>query len=124
MERAILVIDDDRMVTHALSNLLSREGYSATTSNDGYSAMEEVIRDANFDLIVCDLRMPGINGIETVRRIKEYLKSKNKPDVPVIFITGYADSDLHIKAKDLGKVILKPFENKDLIESIREYLEE
>lgn len=123
MLKNILVIDDDRMVTYALSNLLTKDGYSATASQDGYDALDKVLKKESFDLIVCDLRLPGIDGLETVKKIKEYLKANNKPDVPVIFITGYTDTDLHIRAQTLGKVFFKPFENKELLESIEELIE-
>jgi len=122
MEKSILVIDDDRLVTHTLSNLLFKEGYSATASEDGYKALDEIFKGKNIDLIICDLRLPGIDGFETVKRIKQYLKANNKQDIPVIFITGYTDTDLHIKAKDLGKVLYKPFDNKELLDSIIEYI--
>jgi len=122
-EKSILVIDDDRLVTHTLGNLLAREGYSATASEDGYKALDEIFKDRDFDLIICDLRLPGIDGIEVIRKIREYLKAKNRPPIPVIFITGYTDSDLHIKAQDLGKVLFKPFDTKDLLENISDYIE-
>lgn len=122
MAKNILVIDDDRMVTYALSNLLSKEGYSATTSGDGYDALDKVLKEGEFDLIVCDLRLPGIDGLETVKKIKEYLKANNKPDVPVIFITGYTDTGLHIKAEALGRIFFKPFENKEFLKSIEELI--
>ncbi len=123
MAKKILVIDDDSMVTRSLSNLLAKEGYSATTSQDGYDALDKIIRERDIDLIVCDIRIPDINGIEVVKRIKERLKDMNKPDVPVIFITGYTDIELHIEAQNLGKLFLKPFDTKDFIDSIKEYLE-
>ena len=63
-----------------------------------------------------------MDGVQTVKRIKELLKSRNKADIPVIFVTGYADSELHLEAKGLGKVFIKPLDNKDLLESIEEYI--
>lgn len=122
-EKSILVIDDDMMVTYALSNLLGREGYSATTSQDGNTVLDKIIKENNFDAIVCDLRLPGMNGVEIVRGIKAYLKANNKPEVPVIFITGYADSELNTEAEKLGKLILKPFDNRDLLDSIEELID-
>ena len=123
MEKAILVIDDDRMVTRAIGNLLSKENYSAIPSENGYDALEQILTERHFDLIVCDIRLPGMNGIETVKKIKEYLKKMNKPDIPTIFITGYSDSDLHAEAQKIGKLILKPFDNRDFLEIIKEYIE-
>jgi len=122
MTKNILVIDDDRLVSHTLGRLLSREGYSATASEDGFRALEEIISENKFDLIICDLRLPGIDGFETVKRIKEYLREKKLPDIPVIFITGY--TDLYDKAKELGRVFFKPFDNEEFIKSIKECLQE
>lgn len=124
MEKSILIIDDDRMVTHAIGNLLAKENYSAKASYDGYDALDEIIKERHFDLIVCDIRLPGLNGVETVKKIKERLKALNKPDVPVIFITGYTDPELHAEAQKLGKLFLKPFDNKEFLEAIKEYIEE
>jgi len=122
MVKNILVIDDDRLVAHTLGNLLSKEGYSATASEDGFKALDEIFSENKFDLIICDLRLPGIDGFETVKRIKEYLKEKNKPDIPVIFITGY--TDLYERAKEWGKVLFKPFDNEEFIKIVKEYLHE
>ncbi|MCM8782716.1 MAG: response regulator [Candidatus Omnitrophica bacterium] len=124
MEKKILVIDDDSMVTQAIGNLLEKANYSATASQDGYEALDKIIEERNFDLIVCDIRLPGINGVETVKRIKERLKALNKPDIPVIFITGYADEEVNAEAQKIGKLIYKPFDNKDFLKIIKEYIEE
>jgi len=122
VEKSILVIDDDRLVTNTLRNLLSRGGYSARASNSGDEALDEIFEGNHFDLIVCDLRLPGINGIEVMKRIREYLKSKNRPQIPTIFITGYANGELHNEAKKLGKVFLKPFDNREFLKEIKEHL--
>lgn len=118
MDKKILVVDDDKMVTYALRNLLTKKGYSAITSQDGHEALDKIIKEGDFDLIVCDIKLPGINGLETIEKIQQHLKDNNKPNVPVIFITGYTDTDLHIKAKELGRVFFKPFENREFLESI------
>ncbi len=124
MEKSILVIDDDWLVTTTIARLLAKEGYSAKASENGYKALEEIFKEENeFDLIVCDLRLPGIDGVETVKKIKEYFKEKNKHDVPAIFITGYANSELDAKAQKMGKVIYKPFDTGNFLESVKEYIE-
>ena len=121
MAKNILVVDDDGMVTRSLCGLLKKSGYSADASGDGFDAIEKV-QDTHIDLIVIDLRMPGMDGVQTVKRIKEIIKSRNKADIPVIFITGYADSELYAQAKGLGRVLVKPLDNKDLLEGIEEYI--
>jgi CheY-like chemotaxis protein len=93
--------------------------YNTRTSCDGYEALDEVFGDTVLDLIVCDLRLPGINGIEAINRIKQYLKDRNRPDVPVIFITGYTESELYQEAKQLGRVFAKPFDTEDFLSGIQ-----
>lgn len=120
MAKNILVIDDDGMVTKSLCDLLNKTGFCADALESGFDAIEKVI-GTHVDLIVVDIRMPGIDGVETVKRIKEILKSKNKPDIPVIFITGYSDAKANLDAKELGKVLFKPFDNQEFLECINRY---
>lgn len=120
MSKNILVIDDDGMVTRSLCGLLAHNGYLASALDNGFEAIEK-IKDTHIDLIVIDIRMPEIDGIQTVKRIKELLKSKNKPDIPVVFITGYTDSKSNLQAKELGEVIFKPFNNQEFLECITRY---
>lgn len=121
MAKNILIIDDDGMVTKSLCGLLKNAGYSAQPSDNGFDAID-VIKDTHIDLIVVDIRMPGIDGVETVKRIKEILKSKHKPDIPVVFITGYADSEVNHEAKELGEVVFKPFDNEGFLGKINNYI--
>ncbi len=122
MEKSILIIDDDSMITRTMRDLLSREGYNTRTSGDGYEALDEIFGNTAFDLIVCDLRLPGMDGIETVRKIRQYLKDTSKPDIPVIFITGYTESELYTQAQQLGRVFAKPFDTADFLSSVEEYI--
>jgi response regulator RpfG family c-di-GMP phosphodiesterase len=66
--------------------------------------------------------MPQMDGLETVTHIKKYLKDNKKPNIPVIFITGYADSDAHIKAEKIGKVIFKPFDMNEFLAEVAKSL--
>ncbi|OGX23602.1 MAG: hypothetical protein A3J51_06695 [Omnitrophica WOR_2 bacterium RIFCSPHIGHO2_02_FULL_45_21] len=121
MAKKILVIDDDGMITRTVGNLLKREGYITIVVENGLEAIEE-IKKTGSDLIIADIRMPNMDGLETVQHIKKYLENKSKSDIPVIFITGYADSDAHIKAKKFGEVIFKPFDMKEFLAEIAKSL--
>ena len=121
MPKNILVIDDDGMVTKSLCSFLAKSGYITDSAETGYEGLEK-IKDTHLDLIVIDIRMPGLNGVETAKKIKEILKSKNIPEVPILFITGYTDSKENILAQEIGEVIFKPFNNQDFLECIRKYL--
>ena len=121
MPKNILVIDDDGMVTKSLCGLLKNAGFSTDASENGFDAIDK-IKDMHIDLIIADIRMPGIDGVQTVKKIKELLRSKHRPDIPVIFITGYADSKINLEAEELGEVIFKPFDNKGFLERINNYI--
>jgi len=122
MAKKILVVDDEGLITKTVGNLLKREGYEVDICESGFQAQEK-IENKDFDLIIADIRMPGINGLETIKNVKKYLKTKNKPDIPVVFITGYADSNAHIKAEKFGKVIFKPFDMKEFLAEVSRSLD-
>lgn len=121
MKKRILVIDDEGIIIKTVGNLLTREGYEIQTCQNGTQAIDSV-KNNDFDLIVTDIRMPDIDGLETIKTIKKYLKDQKKPDIPVIFITGFADSDAHVKAEKIGKVIFKPFDMKEFLKIVAQKL--
>ncbi len=120
--KKILVIDDEGLITQTVGNLLKREGYGVSVSSSGQEALE-VIQRNHFDLIVSDLRMPGMDGLETAQKMKQALKADGKAEIPFIFITGYAEGDLHIRAEKFGKVIFKPFDMREFLQAVREATE-
>lgn len=117
MKKNILVIDDDGMIVKTIGSLLKREGYVVDISETGQQAIEK-IRTVDFNLIITDIRMPQMDGIETISCIRKILKDEKKQDIPIIFITGYADSNAHIKAEKFGKVIFKPFDMRAFLEEV------
>src|SRR3989338_5534720 len=104
MSKNILIIDDDGMIKKTIGNLLKREGYFSEVVENGLQAIER-IRSKGFDLIITDIRMPQMDGIETISRIRKFIKEQGKITIPVIFITGFADPDAYVKAEKFGKVI-------------------
>jgi len=123
MAKRILIIDDEELIIKTLSKLLEREKFEVLIAKDGQDAMA-IVEEENFDLIIADIRMPGINGIETVKNIQNILKSKKLEKAPVIFITGYADEKMEKEAKSLAPIdyIYKPFDMNDLLGKIRKVL--
>lgn len=120
-EKRILVIDDDKLVRESVRKVLEMEGYASVCTKDAFEALEK-IREVDFDLIVSDIRMPGMNGVEAVREIRRMFNESSKKQIPIVFITGYAETSTELDAEKLGEVILKPFDLTRLAMTIREYL--
>lgn len=120
MAKNILVIDDDRMVLLTLKRLLVKEGYKVSTALSGQEALK-LIEQIDFDLVISDLKMPMMNGIETLKKIREYLTQNKKDPVPEVIITGYAKEDIYQDALALNAAgyIDKPFDIKPLLQTIR-----
>lgn len=118
MTKKILVIDDEELITKSLTKLLEKEGFEVYTAKRGEDAIT-LCEEENFDLIIADIRMPGINGIDTIEHIYNKLKK-----IPTIFITGYADEKYEERAHKLSPIafIYKPFDIKDFVEKIKEVL--
>ena len=120
MAKNILIIDDEELIIKSLRKLLEKEGYSVFIAKNGQDAVI-MAEEENFDLIVADIRMPGMNGVETVRSIYQGLDKRNLKRIPVIFITGYADVEIKKKAQALKPLayIYKPFDISELVDKVR-----
>src|SRR3990167_9502264 len=117
MKKKILIIDDEELIIKTLSKLLERSGFEILVAKNGQDALA-MIEEESFDLIIADIRMPGINGIDTVKGIHDILQAKQLKKVPVIFITGYADEKIEQEARNLMPVdyIYKPFDIATLLD--------
>jgi PAS domain S-box-containing protein len=110
MENVILLVDDERDICEVLDISLSDLGYQVHTAQDGERALQ-IFRDINPPIVLTDIRMPGIDGIELLRTIK-----KESPDTEVIMLTGHGDMDLAIESLKLEATdfITKPI-NDDIL---------
>ena len=124
MAKNILIIDDDKIVIKSLQKLLEKKGYNVTVTQSGSDALEKV-KGHEFHLIVCDVRMPQMDGIETIKQIREYLGSQDKGRIPEVLITGYADRKKYESAVDLkvADYIYKPFDTSEFLDVINKNLE-
>lgn len=107
----ILVVDDVKQNVAIIESMLNKEGYNTSSVNDGLSALK-LADKKKFDLIILDIMMPKINGLDTCR----YLKIEPKTaSIPVIFITGSDDKESLKSAFELGGVdyIKKPFSKRN-----------
>lgn len=116
----ILVVDDDEQMREDISEMLSREGYTVSHVGSGEEALEE-IKKGDFDVILTDLIMPGIDGMEVLRQSKRL-----KPAVRVIMITGFGTIENAVDAMKEGAsdYISKPFKINEVQATVKRALEE
>jgi response regulator RpfG family c-di-GMP phosphodiesterase len=107
---AVLVVDDEPEIRDLLSTILRREGYAVETRADGAAALDAV-RAARVDVLITDMKMPGITGLELIRQARGI-----RPELGSILITGYASTETAVTALRSGAddFVTKPFEVEDL----------
>jgi len=112
--RTILVVDDDVKTVELVKLYLNRDGYKVITSGDGLEALN-LARKSHPDLIVLDLMLPGCNGLEICRTLK------NESDVPVIMLTARTTEDDKLRGLNLGAddYVTKPFSPRELAARVR-----
>ena len=110
----VLIVDDDIEMTETLSDILEDSGYDVESANDGFKAIEKV-KAWTFDVILMDIKMPGINGVETYKEIKSI-----RPEATVMMMTAYSVEDLVAEALKEGAygVMYKPIDVAKVIEFI------
>ncbi len=118
---SILIVDDALINIQFLFDLLTQSGFEVAVAQNGERALE-VAEEALPDLILLDIMMPGIDGFETLTRLKSNSKTK---EIPVIFMTALADVDRKVKGLELGAVdyITKPMKNQEALARIKVHLE-
>lgn len=113
-KKRILIIEDEKKIARFLELELQYEGYEVKISNDGRTGLEEAMKD-EVDLIVLDLMLPGLSGIEICRRLR------NTSDVPIIMLTAKDDVSDKVTGLDVGAddYMTKPFAIEELLARIR-----
>lgn len=116
----ILVVDDLRSIRLTLGGILEDKGHNVVTAEDGYEAIETV-KKTHFDAIFMDIKMPGINGVQTFREVR-----KIDPKAAVIMMTAYSVEDLVKEALEEGAyaIVYKPFDIDKIVAMIAELLRE
>lgn len=114
-EHKILVVDDDPDIREVVSILLADEGYRPIQAENGGAAVEKVYADKDIDLVIMDIMMPGVNGIEACEMIRR--KSK----VPVLFLTAKSQEEDKVNAYTGGgdDYLVKPFSQTELVMKVR-----
>ena len=122
MAKKILLVDDEPLVIKVLASRLKANGYEVITAYEGKEGLEKA-RGEKPDLVILDLRLPGINGYEICSQLKKDAAFSN---IPVIIITGSTDSgDRELAENALADAfIVKPFDRETLLFKIKELLKE
>jgi len=125
MAKNILIIDDDQLVVKTLSRYLKTCGYKVEVVLSGEEAIKKT-EAIPFDLIISDIRMPGMNGLETLKKLRSVCQNKHKIKIPEIIITGYASDENKREAEKMGitNYIYKPFDLSVFIEAVKRSLSE
>jgi len=115
----VLVVDDQIGMLETFTDILEDKGFDVDTAEDGFQAIRKV-KEQGFDIIFMDIKMPGINGVQTFREIK-----KINPKASVIMMTAYSAEDLVKEAIEEGAytVIYKPFDMDKVIQTIERVLQ-
>ena len=118
-KKRILIVDDDNDHCYLLSSMLSYLGFdNIVTARSGEDALG-LLKESSFDLIIADMRMSGISGIELLKRIKS-----STPNLPFIICTAYGEMDSYLEAMDLGAFdyLNKPVKKDELKKVIHKAL--
>lgn len=107
---SVLVVDDEDSIRQALERFVTRLGYRAVTARDGITALERVAQN-HFDLMLCDVRMPGVSGVELVPRVLE-----RDPDVAILMLTAVDEPRTAVECLKLGAYdyLIKPVDLDEL----------
>ncbi len=110
----VLVVDDEGAIRYSVSKTLQRVGYTVNEAASGEEALEAMKKD-RYDVVLTDIRMPGLTGVELLKRIKEVA-----PDAIVILMTGYASLGTAVEALRLGAhdYLIKPSSSQDIRQSV------
>ncbi|MFC2149288.1 sigma-54-dependent transcriptional regulator [Candidatus Auribacterota bacterium] len=114
MSNTLLIVDDDKSMRYSLTRLFSKEGHTVTAAEDGLTALD-LIEKKDYDLVLMDIKMPGMNGLECLKQMKEH-----NPKLIAIIMTAFGTTSSAIEAIKLGAYdyIIKPFEDIDQLKEL------
>lgn len=123
MAKKILLVDDEELVIRSVGKLLQKQGYEVLMASSGEEAIG-LVQKESIDLVVFDVRMPQMNGIEAIKVIRQYQKKVGRKAIPEILITGYADESMMREAEALkvADCLYKPFDVRDFLASVKRHL--
>ncbi len=114
----VLVVDDEQVIRDAVRLVLEPEGFGVAGAADGAAALAHPAL-ATCRLVLCDMMMPGTDGVEIVREMR-----RRRADLPIVLITGYATAEHAARAIEAGAsaFLAKPFDEDELLDLVRQVL--
>jgi DNA-binding NtrC family response regulator len=114
----LLVVDDEDLLRSSLVKLLAMEGYSVLSASDGNEALM-LIKENKFQLIITDLKMPGMSGMELIEEVR-----KLSPDTKVVILTAHGEWNTYLEAleKEVFEYLNKPINKDDLFYAVKRAL--
>ena len=115
--KTVLIVDDSCAVRQQVSLALRAAGFAMMQAADGQEGLTAVTLNNNIDLVICDINMPNMNGLDMVEHIR---RSPENRSLPILMLTTEAQTLLVKRAKDLGAVgwIVKPFKSTQLVQTV------
>jgi two-component system, response regulator, stage 0 sporulation protein F len=119
MKGKVLIVDDQFGIRILLNEVLQKAGYQTFQAANGVQALE-IVNKHSPDLVLLDMKIPGMDGIEILKRMKVI-----EPDIRVIIMTAYGELDMIQEAKDLGALthFAKPFDIDDIRNAVAKYVQ-
>ena len=118
--KKVLVVDDSSVVRMSLEMLLRENNFDVISAADGVEGLKKAGSDT-FDIIITDINMPNMNGLDMMKQLREKAETKF---VPILVLTTESDSDMLAKGKEYGASgwIVKPFTNEDLLATVNKII--
>ncbi|MDQ0232173.1 response regulator [Metabacillus malikii] len=118
LKEKILIVDDQYGIRILLNEVFQKDGYQTFQAANGFQALD-IVKDHSPDLVLLDMKIPGMDGIEILKRMKVV-----DQEIRVIIMTAYGELDMIQEAKDLGALthFAKPFDIDEIREAVRKYL--
>ena len=116
MERhTILLVDDDKEFRKAMKKMFENSGYAAVIAADGNEALD-ALSNEDFDLVISDLRMPNLNGVELMEELR-----RRGLETPIVFLTAFGEVESYMDLMNLGafEYLNKPVKSKEILEVVR-----
>ncbi len=125
MSQKILVIDDDQLIRGLVTHTLEYNGYTVVSASSGPAGIEQ-FKTEKPDLVMLDIAMPGMSGLEVAANIRTYEKEETLPHTPIIVFTAYARSFMDSPNDELriDSYLTKPIEPAKLLKHVHQFLDD